>query len=127
MNESSVLDPRLIWQNQAREHPAMSLQEIRVRANIAHSKVRRNLILTFVIAIGLLVLCSITIATITMTSVRIISAAIMFFVVVIARDAYGRVRLSQAQPRQAALSACLDFYRNELQAQYRTVYVRWRL
>ena len=127
MNDGSVLDARLIWQSQSREYSAMTLEDIQRKAAAVHARIRRNLVLTFLIGIVVLALCAITIFTIPITAVRVITAGIMFFVVLIAGNAYVRLGASTKLPQRAALSACLDFYRHELWLQYRAVYVRWRL
>jgi len=128
MNDSSsVLDPRLIWQSQAKEYSAMTLEDVQRKAAAVHARIRRNLFLTFFIGVVFLALCGITIVTIPMTGVRVITGGIMFFVVLIARNAYVRLVSSEDLPRRTAFDACLDFYRRELWLQYRAVYVRWRL
>jgi hypothetical protein len=128
MNDSSsILDPRLIWQSQSKEYSAMTLEDVQQKAAAVHARIRRNLFLTFFIGIVVLALCGITIVTIPMTSVRVITGGIMFFVVLIARNAYVRLVSSEDFPRRTAFDACLDYYRNELWLQYRAVYVRWRL
>jgi hypothetical protein len=127
MNDGSVLDARLIWQSQSREYSAMTLEDIQNNATAVRARIRRNLVLTFLVGIVVLALCAITIATIPITGVRVITVGIMFFVVLIVRNAYLRLGAANDLPRRAALDACLDFYRHELWLQYRAVYVRWRL
>jgi len=127
MNDGTVLDPRLIWQSQSREYAVMTLEDIQNKANAVHARIRRNLVLTFFIGIAVLALCAITIATVPMTGFRVITGGIMFFVVLIARNAYVRLGASKNLPQRAGSSTSLDFYRHELWLQYRAVYVRWRL
>jgi hypothetical protein len=127
MNDGTVLDASLIWQSQSKEYSAMTLEDIQNKAAVAQARIRRNLILTFVIGVVVLALCAITIVTIPMTGLRMITAGVMFFVVLIARNAYVRLVSSENLPRRVAFDACLDYYRNELWLQYRAVYVRWRL
>jgi hypothetical protein len=127
MNDGSVLDARVIWQSQSKEYSTMTLEDIQNKAAVVHARIRRNLVFTFFISIVVLSLCAITIATIPMMGVRVITAGIMFFVVLIGRNAYVRLGASKNLPQRAALSACLEFYRRELWLQYRAVYVRWRL
>ena len=63
MRETPANDPRLMWQSQRRDHPVMSVEEVRVMAQKVHAKVRRNLIIAFVLGLLLLVLGTLALAS----------------------------------------------------------------
>jgi len=128
MDKTPAKDPKQIWQNQRREHPTMSLEEVRTRAYMAQAKARRNLGVAFVFAILLMIFC--TIAIVELPGPRVITAALMVVVLVAAYKAYKRIWSPQPLSPHAALRACTDFYRKELETQYRSVYgsvaLTWR-
>ena len=105
----------------------MSAEEIRVRAQDVQSRVRRNLLIAF--AVGLLLLLSSTavIVLVRSTHLRMIAAGMMGVTLAIAYQAYTRIWLRRATPADAAGAGCLDFYRKELKAEYRSLQLTWRL
>jgi len=119
-------DPRMMWQSQRREHPGMPVEEVRIRAQIVHAKVRRNLLVAFVVGLLLLVLCTVLIVNRLSTPVRVLTGAMMVLTLVIAYKAWYRIWRPHTLSPDAALKGCLDFYRKELQAQYRSVALTWR-
>ena len=119
-------DPKIIWQSQTTDHPRMSVEDVRVRAQIAHAKVRRNLVVAFVVGLLLLALCTLVIVNRLSAPVRLLTAAMMLLIVVIAYKAWYRIWRPHTLPPDAALKGCLEFYRKELQAQYRSIALTWR-
>jgi hypothetical protein len=117
----------LIWQSQRREHTVMSENEVRIRAEKFQVRVRRNLLLAFVLSLGLLVLCGIAIAQLRNLTPRVISVAMMIVVAVVTFRTYRRICWPQPVSPDMGLSGCLEFYRKELTTEYRTLVLKWRL
>ena len=126
MSENPANDPKLIWQSQTKEPAVMSIEEIRIRSRIAQARVRRNLIIAFILGFLLLVFCVFAIVTIPYTPLRVIAAALMVLTPVAAHQAWYRIWSPQTLSPNAALKGCLDFYRQELKAQYSSVALMWR-
>jgi len=120
-------DLPLIWQSQRREHTVMSENEVRMRAVRFQVRVRRNLLLAFVLGLGLLVLCAIAIAQLGNLTSRIIAAAMLAVVAVTTYKAYQRILWPQTVSPDAGLNGCLKFYRKELTIEYRAIVLKWRL
>src|SRR2546422_3301832 len=83
MHDTATNDPRLVWQRQGREHPIISVEEVRLKAQIAGRKVWRNLVIASVLALLLLVLCSLALISFSGTRVRMIASAMMLLTVVV--------------------------------------------
>jgi hypothetical protein len=113
-HESPPPDAKQIWQSQRREHPIMSIEEVRIKANMAQMRVRRNLIAVLVFATVLLIFG--TIAIVQLPGARPIVVSMMVIVLIVAFQAYRRVSSSQPLPADAALTACTAFYRKELES-----------
>ena len=126
-DETLANDPRLTWQKQRREHPVMPVEEVRIKAQAVQAKVRRNLVVAAVVGVLLLAVCTIALVESYYTPVKAIAAAMMVVTVAIAYQAYHRVWRLHTLPPDAALKGCLDFYRKELKAQYRSAALTWRL
>ena len=126
MGETPANDPRLMWQSQRRDHPVMSVEEVRVMAQKVHAKVRRNVIIAFVLGLLLLVLGTLAIAGGLATSMQVIIGAMMVVTVVGGYKAWYRIWPLHTLSADAALKGCLDFYRKELEAQYRSIALTWR-
>jgi hypothetical protein len=118
-------DPRLVWQNQGKEHPVMSIEDVRSKARIVHTKIRRNLIAAFGLGLLLLVFCIFVIATNRNLPLRILTATLMAQTIAIVYTAHSRSWSIQTLAANTALSGCLDFYRKELKAQYRSLSLTW--
>jgi hypothetical protein len=119
-------DPRLIWQNQRREHTSMSVDEARLRAYGLQTKIHRNLIVTIATGFVLLVAAAMMITSHRPTPTRLIIAVLMLFIVITINRAYRAFWSTETLPDDATPSACLDFYRSELTAQYRAAALTWR-
>jgi len=126
MGETPANDPRLMWQSQRRDHPVMSVEEVRVMAQKAHAKVRRNLIIAFALGLLVLVLGTLAIAGGIATSVQVTIGAMMVVTVVAGYKAWYRIWPLHTLSPDAAFKGCLDFYRKELEAQYRSIALTWR-
>jgi hypothetical protein len=124
--ETAANDPRLMWQSQEKEHPIMSAEEVRLKAQVVQSKVRRNLIVAFVCGVLLLVICTIVIVTLPSTFFRVIASAMIMLTSPIAYETYYRIWSRHTLAPNAALNGCLTFYRKELEAQYRAAALTWR-
>src|SRR5262249_49603110 len=118
-------DPRLVWQSQKREHPIMSSEEIRIRAGVVQSKVRRNLIAAFSIAILVLVLCGIFIGRSSSTPLRVLVAALMLLTFEVMYKTYSRMWRRHHLSPHIAFQGCLDFYRKQLESQYQALQLTW--
>jgi hypothetical protein len=116
-----------IWQNQRREHTVMSESEVRVRSTMFQARVRRNLLLAFVLGLVLLVLCGIAMVQLRNLSPRVIAGAMAIVVAVITYKAYQRICWPLTVSADLGLSGCLEFYRKELTTEYRTLVLKWRL
>ena len=120
-------DLLLIWQNQRTEHTVMSENDVRIRAYKFDARVRRNLILALVLGAFLLVLCAIAMVELGNLTPRLIVAAMAVVISAIIYKTFRRIRSPQTLSPDLALSACLEFYRNELKTEYRTLVLKWRL
>ena len=127
MNATPPDDLPLIWQNQRREHTVMSENEIRTRAARFQVRVRRNLLLAFVLGLALLFLCVTAIVQLGNLTPRVIAAAMVIVIAVITYRAYQRILWPQMVSADTGLSGCLEFYRKELTTEYRTLVLKWRL
>jgi hypothetical protein len=124
--DTPVNDARIIWQSIQKEHSVMSLEEIRIRAQDAHSKVQRNLLAALGLGVLVLVLSSIAVLHIPYWSARITAGALMVLTAAAVYSAYRRMWRPHAPPAVAA-AGCVAFYRTELEAQHRSLQVTWRL
>jgi hypothetical protein len=125
-SDSLIDDARIVWQSQRREHPVMSIEEIRMKAQAVHRKVRRDLVVGLAIGFLLFAFC-ITIAVQSgNTAFRLICGAMAAVSIVIIYTAYKRYWPLHALSPNAAIQGCVEFYRSELQAQYRSVALWWR-
>ena len=128
MMHETFNDPKHIWQSHRREHPVMSVELVRARANAAQRKARRVLIVTMFFAVLLMILGAV--ALVEVPPARIITAALMVVVLVAAWKAYQRISSPPVLADQAALNDCVSFYRRELETQYRNAYgsigLTWR-
>jgi hypothetical protein len=127
MNTNPPDDFPLIWQNQRREHTVMSENEIRARATRFQVRVRRNLLLAFLLGLALLFLCVVAIVQLGNLTPRVIAAAMAIVIAVITYRAYQRILWPQTVSADTGLSGCLGFYRKELTTEYRTLVLKWRL
>lgn len=127
MNEQTPADraPN-VWQSIGKEHTTMSIEEVRIHAYLVNSKVRRNIIVTCVLAGLVLVLGGITITRIGMTPVRLTTAALMALAVVAVYGVCVRMWPRQLLSPDAAAQGCVTFYRSALEAQHRSLQVTWR-
>src|SRR5215471_15193167 len=119
-------DPRLIWQNQRREHSSMTVEEVRLRAYTLQTRIHRNLIVTIAVGFALLVFSAMMIMRLPYTPPRVIVVVLMALIVITINKAYRAFWAPDTLPHDATPSACLDFYRRELTAQYRAVALTWR-
>ena len=127
MNNDSAIDvARIVWQSQRREHPVMSIEEIRTKAQAVHLKVRRDLIVGLAIAVVLSSFCITIAVEAGNTTFRLISGAMAAVTLFIAYSAYRRFWPVHTLSPNAAVQGCVEFYRSELQAQYRSVALWWR-
>lgn len=127
MTHETSADPKQMWQGQRREHPAMRLEEIRLKVQAVQAKVRRNLMISFGVSLLLLVLCFVAIRGITYTPVRLITGAMMLLTVVIGYIAYSKFWPATVSAPDNAAKGCLEFYRRELEAEYQLIALTWRL
>jgi len=118
-------DPRLIWQNQKREYPSMSAEEIRIRAYGLQTKIQRNLIVSIALGFVLLITAAMMIMSHRAIATRAIIGVLIVFIVIMMNKAYKAFWSPDTLPDDAAPSACLDFYRRELTAQFRAVAPTW--
>lgn len=125
-HETPPTDPKLLWQNQRKEHSAMSLEEVRVKAHVVQLKARQSLIVSFVVGLLLAVVCLAAAVSFSLTPVRMIAAGIMVLTFVIMYKAYRRMWARYSLSPDAAMRGCLEFYRRELQIQYRSAQLIWR-
>src|SRR5262249_1543221 len=126
MHNTRANDPKLIWQAQAREHTLISVEEVRLKAQIARRNVCRNLVIASVSALLLVVFCSLAIINFSSTPVRMIAAAMMLMTAVIVGKAWYRMWPLHTRSPNAALVGCIEFYRRELLIQYRAAAITWR-
>jgi len=125
-HEASADQLRLMWQRQRREHPVMSMEEVRTRAWAVQAKVRRNLVVALVFGVFLLALCAFAISWLPGTPLRLIASAMMAVTVTVGYKAWKRTWPAHTLSPDAALKGCLEFYRQELEAQYRSAALTWR-
>jgi hypothetical protein len=104
----------------------MSAEEIRVRAYGLQTKIQRNLIIAIALGFVLLVASAMMIMSQRGLATRGIIGVLIVFLVIMINRAYKAFWSPDALPEDAAPSACLDFYRRELTAQYRAVTPTWR-
>ena len=116
-----------IWQNQRREHNTMSEEQVRTRAIHFQVRVRRNLLLAFVLGLALLSLCAMAIAQLGNRTPRVIAGAMLIVVAITTYKAYRRILWPQTVSPDTGLNGCLAFYRKELTTEYRTLVLKWRL
>jgi len=114
-----------MWKSQRREHPVMSVEEIRLRVWTVQAKVRRNLIFASILGVLFLVFCAIAFANISYTSGRVILVVMMALTIPIAYRARRRLWPLHQLSGDTALKGCLDFYRTALEAQYRSRSLTW--
>jgi len=119
-------DPRLVWQGQGRERPLISVEELRLIAQIAGRKMWRNLVIASALTLLLLVMCSLALISFSSTPVRMLAAAMMLLTVVVVCKAWYRMWRHTLSPNVAS-AGCVEFYRQELLAQYRSAAITWRL
>lgn len=117
-------DPRLIWQNQRREHTSMSVEEVRLRAYGLQTKIHRDLIVTIAVGFCALALTAMMIMKQPFTPARVVLVLLMLLIVITINRAYRVFWSPPALPPDATPSACVNFYRRELTAQYKSV--TWR-
>src|SRR5262245_13433988 len=98
----------------------MSVEEIRFRAQIVQAKVRRNLIVASGLGVLLLGLGITTIIHIGDSRARIVAAAVIALTVSFAYTVYRRISPLHSMVPTAGLKGCIEFYRNELEAQSRS-------
>ena len=127
MHDTPANDPRLIWQGQETEHRFVSVEEVRLQAQMARQKVWRNLVVASVLAFLLLLLCSLALINFSGTPVRMIASAMMLLTVVVVCKAWYRIWPLHTLSPNVALIGCVEFYRKELLAQYRSAAITWRL
>jgi hypothetical protein len=103
----------------------MSSEEIRMRADVVQSKVRRNLITAFSIGLLVLVLSGIFIGKSPSTPLRILVAALMLLTLEVIYKTYSRMWRRHRLSPDVAFQGCLDFYRKELESQYQALQLTW--
>jgi hypothetical protein len=118
-------DPRSIWQSQGKEHSAMPVEEIRLRAFTMQTKVRRNLVVTMGFGSVLLILSAVAMTRMPNSMSKWITALVMLLILTLIYRAARIFRSSESLTQDAGLNACLDFYRRELTAQYRAAGGSW--
>src|SRR5262249_17243072 len=99
-------------------------EEVRLRARQTQSRVRRNLIVAFAFCTLLLVLGGLTVATMRSTTIRLMVGSIMAITAVIAIRSYRRMWPPRTSS-DAVAKGCVAFYRNALEAQYRSLELTW--
>src|SRR5262245_52904355 len=127
ITEKPPEDPRLLWQSQKREYPMMSLEEVRASVQAAQSKIRRNIIATFVTGGLILAVSVIVIVNIPTTPARGVGAGMIALTLALAYLLYSRMWARRPASLEASVKGCVRFYRKELEAQYRSVQLTWRL
>src|SRR5262245_48730479 len=122
---TSANDLKLIWQSQRREQSSMSAEEVRIKAEAIQAKVR-NILVAFVLGVLVLVFCTIAIAELNSTAILVIAVSFIVLTSVIACRAYDRLWSPPVLSPNVTLNDCLEFYRSELEAQYRSIAIVWR-
>jgi hypothetical protein len=122
--QPSERDPKNIWQSQETERTNMSVEEIRQKARKFLSKNRRDSAAGFAFTLVMIVFCAIVLLTARMTLPRIVAGLVMTMTLVQFTKAlrfsykkYGRIWPAPTLGGDAALTTCLEFYRNELERQ----------
>jgi hypothetical protein len=118
-------DPQSMWQGQRKEHPIMSLEEVRTKADEVQSKIHRNLIVAYVLGCFVLVLGTIVVFRGGNIYMRLSEAAITILTQVGVYTAYRRIWSRQALSAENAERGCVDFYRQEIRTQYRSLQLMW--
>jgi hypothetical protein len=118
-------EPQEMWQGQRKEHPIMSLEEIRTKAGEAQSKVQRNLIVAYLLGSLVLVLGTLIIFRGGNIYMRLNEAAIVILTQVGIYTAYRRIWSRQMLSPESTNKGCVDFYRQELETQYRSLQLAW--
>ena len=121
-----VDDVRNVWQSQQREHPVMSIEDIRTRAHLAHLKAQMNFIVAIVLGLVLASFCLTIIINGGALWFRLIAAGFVLVSGILAYTTYKRFWPLHTLSSSAAIRGCVDFYREELNAQYRSVALWWR-
>jgi hypothetical protein len=109
------------------EYPMLSIEDVRRLVQASQSKIRRNLIVIFITGGLLLLVSAVAIMSIPRPSARIISAGIVVLTLVLVYLLFSRVWVRRPASPEASIRGCVDFYRKELEAQYRAVQLSWRL
>jgi hypothetical protein len=117
-------DPKEVWQNQHTEKSTMSIEEVRLKADILSRKTRRDTAAAFAFDLVAIVFCGTVIVTARLLPARMIAALVMVMMLVsLCRNLYFSYRkhgsFSPALSRgpDTAVSTCLEFYRSELERQ----------
>lgn len=100
----------------------MSIEEIRIQAFAMQTRIWRNIRATAAFGAVLLALATLAIFKIQGGWGRMLLASLTALIGIVV---YRAIRIALAPdtlPRDAALNACLDFYRSELRAQYRAAW-----
>jgi hypothetical protein len=126
MREPPANDPQVLWQNQRREHRGMSLEEVRIQAHVVQLKARQGLIVSFITGFLLAALCIALIIALPFTAARIVGGAILGLTLAIIYKAYRRMWSRYQLVADAAVTGCVEFYRRQLQTQYRSLQLIWR-
>jgi hypothetical protein len=121
-----VDEVRSVWQSQRREHPVMSIEDIRTRAHVTHLKAQMNFIIAIVLGLVLAAFCVTIIVNAGALWFRLIAAGFMLVSGILAFTTYKRFWPLHTLSSSAALKGCVEFYREELNAQYRSVALWWR-
>jgi hypothetical protein len=117
-------DPKQIWQNQEMEKTKMSVEEIRRKAQRFLAKSRFDNAVHLVFALIVVGFCAVAFFAARATAARVIAAVVMMMLLVrvvrtlyFSYRKYGRLRPDTTRAGDAALTTCLEFYRNELERQ----------
>jgi hypothetical protein len=105
----------------------MSIEDVRTKVREAQSRIRRNLIVTLLTGALILGVSGVALVMIPRTSARIIAAGMIAATVLVAYLIASRMWSRGAAPADATARGCLDFYRKELEAQFRSLQFTWRL
>jgi hypothetical protein len=110
-------DPRSIWQNQETEKTSMSVEDVRAKAEKFLSRNRRELIARSTFALSAAVFCGLVLTIDRLTPARVIAGLITAMLLVgTIRSLYLAFVRTRGIPG-SALTACAEFYRNELERQ----------
>jgi hypothetical protein len=127
MNDVPTDDPRLIWQGLRREHAIMSVEEVRSKAQAVEARARRTLFVAMSVGAVVVGLSGLVVFRTGMTPVRWIAGGIMAVTVISVYQAYSRIWSRHSLTPETAVAGCIDFYRQELTAQYNSLQLIWRL